>query len=108
MPRRPRATRFFREGLPGEDQRVQLRRHLPPARKALAGLPVAIPIKPMRIAGLMAFKEALCFGLRIEIPTIPVACGGLRWPRSAVPPLPRRNRIGLRPQASVGISGLTL
>lgn len=94
MPRRPRTTRFFHDDLPGGGQRVQLRRHLPPAWKALASLPVAIPIKPMRIAGLVAFKEALRFGLRVEITAIPVACGGLRWPRSAVPPLPRRNRIG--------------
>jgi hypothetical protein len=108
MPRRPRAMRFFRDGLPGEDQRVQLRRHLPPARKALAGLPVAIPIKPMRIAGLVAFKEALCFGLRIEIIAIPVACVGLGRSRGAVPPLPRRNRIGLRPQTAASVSGLPL
>jgi hypothetical protein len=108
MPRRPRATRFFRDGLPGEDQRVQLRRHLPPARKALAGLPVAIRIKPMRIAGLVAFKEALCFGLRVEITAIPVACGGLRGSRGPVPPLPRRNRIGARPQAATSVSGLPL
>ncbi len=108
MPRRPRVTRFFRDGLPGEDQRVQLRWHLPPAWKALAGLTITVAIKPVRIAGLMTLKEALRFRLVVEITAIPVLNARLAWPRGAVSPLPRWNRIGARPQAATLVSGLPL